>query len=311
MRPGADASLRIVVLSDLNSAYGSTRYGAEVSHAVKLTIDAWRPDIVLIAGDMIAGQQPSLEDERVRAMWAAFDSLVAAPLREAEIPVVFTLGNHDASGFPAHARDRRLAAEYWRGPAAAGVAEPIVGNFPFYYATRVDDVFIAALDATTSRTFADSTQMQWLRRALQSEAARGANMRIVLGHVPLYAVAIGRNRPGEVQDEPDALRRLIEVHDVNLFVAGHHHAYYPARRGALEMLHAGALGAGPRPLIGSTLEPYRTVSVLDLWPARDSIVDRTYRIDARGIELVDTRVLPERIDGINGWVVRRDAPVRH
>lgn len=298
--------VRIVVLSDLNGPYGSAAYGPEVHYAVDLTVRAWQPDLVLIAGDMVAGQQPSLSDDRVRVMWAAFDSAVAAPLREAGIPLVFTLGNHDASGFPAHARDRHLAAEYWLGPAAAGVAAVPGGNYPFYYAAEHRGVFIAAIDATTSRTFADSVQIHWLQQTLQSDAARASAMRFVLGHVPLYAVAEGRNQPGEVQDEPDSLRALLEQHGVHLFISGHHHAYFPARRGALDMLHAGALGNGPRPLIGGTGEPYRTVTVLDMWPARDSMVDRTYRIGAGGLELVDPRSLPARIEGINGWILRRD-----
>ena len=302
----APAPMRIVVLSDLNGPYGSVDYGPEVSHAIELTVETWRPDLVLIAGDMIAGQRPALPDERVRAMWAAFDSVVAEPLRRARIPVIFTLGNHDASGFPAHARDRRIAAEYWRSAAGAGVVRPRVGEYPFHYAVSIEDIFVVALDATTARTSTDSTQLAWLRRVLRSDAARAADMRIVLAHVPLHAVAEGRNQPGEVQDDPEALKAILEQEDVRLFVAGHHHAYYPARDGALEMLHAGAVGDGPRPLIGSSLAPYRTVTVLDVWPARDSIVDRTYQMTADTLHLVDIRSLPPRIDGINGPVVRRD-----
>ena len=298
--------MRIVVLSDLNGPYGSLAYGPEVSRAVELTVRTWRPDLVLIAGDMIAGQRPALPDERVRAMWAAFDSVVAEPLRRARIPIVFTLGNHDASGFPAHARDRRIAAEYWRAAGNSSVVRPRVGEYPFHYAVIVEDIFVVALDATTARTSTDSTQLAWLRSVLHSDAARAAAMRIVLAHVPLHAVAEGRNRPGEVQDDPAALRAILEEQDVRLFVAGHHHAYYPARRGTLEMLHAGAVGDGPRPLIGSSLAPYRAVTVLEVWPARDSIIDRTYYITADTLHLVDIRTLPPRIDGINGRVIRRD-----
>src|SRR5688572_6006739 len=112
----SDEPLVVAVISDLNSGYGSTSYDAEVSAAIT-HIREWQPDLVLIAGDMIAGQRPTLTDENVRAMWSAFDSVVAAPLRADRIPFAFTLGNHDASGHPAHERDRRLAAEHWTDPA--------------------------------------------------------------------------------------------------------------------------------------------------------------------------------------------------
>ncbi len=74
--------LRVVVVSDLNGAYGSTAYEPEVHRTVRLIREVWRPDLVLAAGDLVAGQRPALTDGNVRAMWAAFDSSVAGPMRE-------------------------------------------------------------------------------------------------------------------------------------------------------------------------------------------------------------------------------------
>lgn len=302
-----DRPVRVVVLGDLNSSYGSTDYDPEVGRAIELVVEQWRPELVLIPGDMIAGQRPTLSDANVRAMWAAFDSVVAAPLRRAGIPLAFTVGNHDASGHPAHERDRRLAAEHWRDAAHdPGTRRLDGGRYPFYYGLTRGGVLFLALDASTGGMAADTAQLAWLRRTLAGPQARDARMRIVLGHVPLYAVAEGRNRAGEVQAEPDSLRAILERGGVRMFVSGHHHAYYPGRRGGLELLHAGALGQGPRPLIGHGAAPYKSVTVLDLFPARDSVVDRTYRIRGDSVELVDVRTLPSRIDGVNGHVWRRD-----
>ena len=292
--PVPSEPLRVAVISDLNSAYGSTAYEPEVHAAVRVITEEWRPDVVLIAGDMIAGQRPALSDDNVRAMWAAFDAAVAAPLRRADIPVMVTLGNHDASGHPGHERDRRIAREYL-GDAAFPTATMSTGG-----------VFFVSIDASTGNVAADSAQLAWLRAALASAEARAAGMRVILGHVPLYAVAEGRNRPGEVQSAPDSLRSLLTRAGVDLFVSGHHHAYYPGRRAELALLHAGALGQTPRPLIGSNADPYKSMTLLELYPARDSIVERTWRIKADSLTLVDPAVLPERIDGINGFVVRRD-----
>lgn len=300
--------LSVVVMSDLNSAYGSTTYEPEVVHVIERTVDEWTPDLVLIAGDVVAGQRPSLEDDRVRAMWTAFDSVVSRPLRRAGIPLVVTLGNHDASGHPGHERDRRIAAGYWRDHRP-DVRILDGGRFPFYYAFTMGDAFFLVLDASTGAVVGDTAQMAWIRRALADPAAREAGLRVSLGHVPLYAVAEGRNRPGEVQARPDSLRAVLEAAGVRLHVSGHHHAYYPGRRGELEVLHAGALGQGARPLLGSDLPPAKTVTLLELFPVRDSVAERTFRVRADRLEPVDPAVLPERIDGFNGHVLRRDRHV--
>lgn len=304
--------LRIVVVSDLNGSYGSTEYEPEVHRAVRMIREVWRPDLVLAAGDLIAGQKPSLPDERVRAMWAAFDSVVAGPLREAGIPFGFTLGNHDGSAYPAHQRDRALAVEHWRAPGRhPGVAFVDSTHFPLYYSFRQGPVFVLAWDASYAGTAADSSMMEWVRRQLAGDAARTASHRLVLGHLPLQAVAEGRNRPGEVLAEPDSLRSLLERHGVHTYVSGHHHAYYPGRRGALELLHAGALGQGARPLIGSDAPPVQTVTVLDFFPRADSVAYTTYAFERGGegrMRLVETAGLPPVIRGVNGYVVRRDLP---
>lgn len=297
--------MRVVVLSDLNSTYGSTEYDPEVAHVVRRTVGEWRPDLVLIAGDMIAGQRPTLDDANVRAMWAAFDSVVAGPLRRAGIPLAVTMGNHDGSGHPGHERDRRLAVEYWGGRHGdLGIHDG--GRYPFYYAFTRGDVFFVVLDASTGAVVADTAQMAWLTTALASPEARSAGLRVSMGHVPLYAVAEGRDRPGEVQAHPDSLRSILEGAGVRLHISGHHHAYYPGRVGALDLLHTGALGQGPRALLGSDLPPIRTVTILDLYPARDSLAEQTFRVYGDALDALDVATLPRRIDGINGHVILRD-----
>ena len=299
------AIVEIAIISDLNSAYGSTTYDAEVETAVAL-IRKWRPDLVLIAGDMIAGQRPALTDGNVRAMWSAFDSVVAKPLRTAGIPLAFTLGNHDASGHPAHERDRRLAAEFWNDTVHTPRLQYVDrSRFPRYYAFVLKDIFVISIDASTGGVHGDSGQIRWLRSTLASPLAQDAKMRMVLGHVPLYAVAEGRNQRGEVQSEPDSLRALLSAGGVRMHISGHHHAYYPGRRDALELLHAGAVGSGPRRLLGTTGAPYKTVTLLRVFTDRDGIEIRTWRVDGDRLTPVDAATLPERIDGINGYVVRR------
>lgn len=307
-KPGAARATRAVVLSDLNGAYGTAAYADEVRHAVRHTVERWRPDFVLIAGDMIAGQAPRLPDSTVRAMWRAFDSTVAAPLRAAGIPLVVTLGNHDGSAYPAHGRDRRLALEYWRSaPRPRGLARADVDDYPLRYGLRFGSVFVASWDATRQESASDAELLAWLEGALASAEARGARHRVVLTHLPLYAVAEGRNRAGEVLADGDAMRQRLERWGATLVVSGHHHAYYPARRGALELLHAGALGGGARPLLGAATPSPKTATVLDF--LADSLSVQTFAVDSAGaLTVVETRALPPQLCGFTGGVVRRDRP---
>jgi hypothetical protein len=304
--------LRVVVVSDLNGAYGATAYAPEVHRAVELIRGRWRPDLVLAAGDLVAGQKPALTDAEVRAMWAAFDSAVARPLREAGIPFGFTLGNHDGSAYPAHRRDRALAVAHWRAPERrTGVAFADSAHFPVYYSFTAGGLFVLVWDASFAGTAGELPMLEWARAQLASPAARSARHRLVLGHLPLHAVAEGRDRPGEVLDEPDSLRALLERHGVGTYVSGHHHAYYPGRRGALELLHSGALGGGPRPLLGDSVPSPRTVTLLDFHFAADSVAYTTWALDPHapgGLRRVRTESLPPLLRGTRGHVVRRDLP---
>jgi hypothetical protein len=306
-RSPGDEMIRVAIISDLNSAYGSITYGPEVQRAVALIRDEWRPDLVLASGDLIAGQRPTLTDDNVRAMWHAFDSAVAGPLRDAGIPFGFSVGNHDASAYPAHARDRQFAIQHWRMPQhMPRLAFTDSVNFPLAYSFRAGPLFVVAWDAASAMVPSDPEHLAWLESQLRSSAAQAATLRIVLGHLPLYAVAEGRDRPGEVLDQPDLLLAHFERLGVNIYISGHHHAYYPGRRGAVDLLHAGALGDSPRPLIGSTVPSPRTVTLLDVEIATGAFRYTTYIVEADGVAgTVRLEDLPLRIDGHNGFVLRR------
>lgn len=304
---GGRPFLRALVLSDLNGASGSLRYPAEVSHAVALARGEMRPDLVLIPGDMVAGQAPDLPDRRVHAMWASFDATVAAPLREAGIPLVVTLGNHDAAAQARHARDRRIATQYWRDRIDRNDL-PFVDreHFPHRYSVRFDDVFIVVWDATNAESGRDDDLIDWLGDALESDAARDASHRVVLAHLPLYDVTAPPYYPDGVLADADALRRKLEKWEATMMVTGHHHAYYPGRRGTLELMHAGSLGTYPRPLNGGDGRPLKTITVLDFY--RDSVHVAGFEIDSvSGAAMpIPLEILPRAICAQNGWVARRD-----
>ncbi|BFM38784.1 metallophosphoesterase [Synechocystis sp. LKSZ1] len=302
-------AIRLAVISDLNSAYGSTTYEPEVRKAIQL-MPFWQPDLVLCSGDMVAGQSPSLSKQQIEAMWAAFDQQVAKPLRDAKLPYGFTLGNHDASSALGAKKtylfqqERDLAAAYWNDPAHdPGVDFIDRQDFPFYYSFKYKDIFFLVWDGSSNHI--PPEKLAWVEKTLASPEAQGAKMRILLGHLPLYAVAVKRNKPGEVMENADQLRALLEKYRVHTYISGHQHAYYPAHRGQLQLLHTGLLGSGPRQLLDSQLPPRKTLTILDVnFQNPDLTTYTTY--DMKTLGLIDYGQLPRFIVGHNGIVLRRD-----
>lgn len=297
---------RLVLISDLNSSYGSTNYIAEVHRGVAL-IPPLRPDLVICAGDMVAGQKAGLGRQRLAAMWAGFDRSVLAPLRSAGLPFAPAMGNHDASGASAGGRflfadDRAEAARFWRPRRdALGLTFVDTANFPFHYAIRQDDVFVLVWDASTAQVPAE--QRRWAERILAGPAARSASRRLVVGHLPLRAVSQGRDRPGEVLAQAAALQQLLERHGVEAYVSGHQHAYFPARLGQLDLFQLGAMGSGPRRLLGQTTTPFQTLTVLDLVGSPPRLVDTSF--DLRTLRRIDPQRLPHSLSDAAGRVLQR------
>ncbi len=301
--------VRIVSISDLNGAYGSTDYDPEVDKAIHL-LPFWQPDLVLCGGDMIAGQKSVLTREQIKAMWQAFDDHIASPLRQAKFPYGFTIGNHDGSGALGvggkylFQQERDLATEYWNNPQHhPGIQFVDRHEFPFYYSFEQAGIFFLVWDGSTSQI--PQEKLAWIEKTLASPQAQQAKMRILLGHLPLYGVAVGRNKPGEVMNNGEDLRAMLEKYRVHTYISGHQHAYYPGHRGKLQLLHLGILGSGPRALIDTTLPPRKTITVIDInFDSTELSTYKTYNMQT--LELIDDQELPHFLAGHNGMVLRRD-----
>lgn len=301
--------VRLMVISDLNSAYGSTEYDPEVDQGISL-IPFWQPDLVLCSGDMVAGQQPSLTPEQIRQMWAGFDRHIAAPLRQFGVPFGFTIGNHDASSAQAidggflFQQERDLASEYWNDPNhAPGIQFVDRFEFPFYYTFAHHNIFLIVWDGSSSKIPAE--KLAWVEQQLASPEAQQAGLRIILGHLPLYGVAVGRDEPGEVMENADQLRAMLEKYNVHTYISGHHHAYYPAHKGTMQLLHTGILGSGPRPLINTDLAPRKALTIVDVsFDSPDRTTYTTY--DMQTLKPIQFDELPRFLTGHNGMVLRRD-----
>ena len=306
----ARGDVRIVVISDLNSAYGSTDYIDQVKQAIAFLPD-WEPDLILCGGDMVSGQDNTLKPSEIEAMWQGFDKHIAAPIRKAKLPFGFTIGNHDASGSSFGGKstfenDRNAVIKYWNDPKH----DPSLNfvdraGFPFYYTFAQNDIFFLTWDASTAEIPAE--QLKWVEKSLASEAAQKAKLRMAIGHLPLYAVAKGRETTGNYLEDSERLRALLEKYNVRTYISGHHHAYYPAHKGKLELLNSGVLGDGPRRLLSGDLAPNRALTVIDIKLETAEMIYTTYDMDT--LKVIDQSTLPRYIDAPNGRITRRDIKI--
>jgi hypothetical protein len=303
--PAAEAGLRLVCLSDLNGPYGSTTYLPTVHRAVGL-IPSLQPDLVLCAGDMVAGQKRGLGPARLAAMWSAFERDVLSPLRRRGCPFAPAIGNHDASSLRREGRfvfaeDRRQASRFWQ-PRRDSLGLRLVdgGDFPYRYALRLGPLLLLVWEASSAAL--PPGQAAWAEAVLSAPPARGARHRLVMGHLPLRPVGAGRDSPGEVLADAARLQALLERHGVQAYVSGHHHAWFPARLGRLDLFHLGAAGNGPRRLLGQGRPTPHTLTVLDLMAGGPI---RATTLDLETLRPLDPGQLPGRLVDRRGRVLLR------
>jgi hypothetical protein len=243
-------------------------------------------------------------------MWDGFEQTVASPLRALNIPFGFTMGNHDGSAAIRgldyiFTRERNIAQNYWQNPAHdPGITIIDDYNFPFSYTFRQGDAFFLVWDASSQ--LINSEDLFWIEQSLASAESQASKIRFVLGHLPLYGIAIGRDKPGEVLLNPEKLRALMEQYHVHSYISGHHHAYYPGQRGNLNLLHTGALGGGPRQLIAGDLPPRKTLTIADVFFDSANAISRYTTYDLKTLEIISEENLPRSLVGHNGMVIRQD-----
>ncbi|WP_224997857.1 phosphodiester glycosidase family protein [Cesiribacter sp. SM1] len=305
LRPRGD--LRIAVISDLNSGLGAATYEWQVDSIIARIPRIWQPDLVICGGDMVAGMGVS-DTSTLSKMWAGFDKHIASPLRKANIPFAFTLGNHDGPrSYPA---ERKATAAYWNKPESeTGLQFTDRSHFPHYYSFVKDSVFVVSWDASSAEITEEN--LRWMATQFEKEEAKKAKFRFVIGHMPLYSVAQERNSAGNVLAQPEKLRQLLQKYKVHTYISGHQHAYYPGKRGALELLNAGAAGAGARGWLGMENTPLHTITIMDLFYEQDSITYTTYDIQqraAKDMAVLDDNALPTVMFGINGHLLRHNVP---
>ncbi|MGA6118746.1 metallophosphoesterase family protein [Sphingobacterium anhuiense] len=296
-------SLKILVISDLNDSYGSTAYSQEVLDLVG-SVSTLKPDLILCGGDMVAGQKKTLTREAIQAMWKGFDQAVLQPIKASGVPFGFTMGNHDAS--PNFVLDREVSASFWANHKAdVNLTFIESSHFPYYFSYLKNNVFIISWDASSSQIPAEVKS--WMKEQLDSPVAKEARFKIVLGHLPLYALVESKNKPGEVLEHADETLQFLKENQVDLYLSGHQHVYYPAKKESVILYHSGCLGGGPRSLLGHHEAPYKSYGFIEIpknIKNKDSVKVSAIRADDKHeVKLED---LPAQVSGFNGSLNRID-----
>lgn len=249
--PDVAPAERLVLVSDLNGRYGSTRYHQRVDRAAA-SIVALHPDLVLSAGDMVAGQAPEgLDDTTLEAMWAAFAESFIAPLARAKIPLAVTVGNHDGSAYPGFERDRRAFERHWLDRAPPDLLPG--SRWPWRYAIRRGGLLAITFDGTLPGAVS-APEREFVRQMLELHGDE-ASWTVVWSHLPFWPLA--RNREREILRD-DGFLELLHGSGVDAYVSGHHHLYYAGEDEA-GMLHVSvpALGGNARSFAsGSDRQPH-------------------------------------------------------
>ena len=301
----AVATLRLGLISDLNGSYGSTSYGGTVKRGVNLLVQQ-QPDLVLCAGDMVAGQKRSLTNLQLQAMWAGFEQSVRAPLQQAGIPLLPAIGNHDGSsqqqqGEWIYGRERQQAARFWEQHRADLPSELIdMDRFPFQYVWRRPGLFVVVIDASSATV--DSSQRQWIETALNSVHRSPDDLCLVMGHLPLTAFSEGRARPGECITDSGGLAALLRRARVDLVISGHHHAWYPSESMGLRLLSLGAMGSGPRRILGSAAIGSPSLTILEWFEHRNLV--REISFDLNTLQPLSSDSLPAKVN-VSGFAQAR------
>ena len=254
---------------------------------------------------MIAGQKTSITAEQTQAMWKSFDNDILKPIQQMQVPFGFTVGNHDAS--PSYQQDRKLAREFWlEKKKELGLQYVENSHFPFYYSFQQNGIFFISWDAAGSKV--NQEVFDWMQEQLQSKPAKKAKLRILLGHLPLYAIVASKNKVGEVLADNENTANFFEKNGIDLYISGHQHAYYPTTRKKLRILNAGCAGEGPRPLLGDNRPANRAYTIIEV-PVSEAkqFSYKTYvpNTDGKTIELSH---LPDSVVGFNG-ISKKDVPL--
>lgn len=207
-------------------------------------------------------------------------------------------GRRLAEAIDAHRPGVRTSREQW-APRKPPLEYVEASAYRFQYAFAMGPVLFISLDATYVGHLSER-EKRWLD-GLLLQHGRAYRHRVVFSHIPLWPFTHGRETDYLGDEE---LEGLLQRHRVDLYLSGHHHAYYPAAKDGVRYVSRACLGAAPRSLLGGHQRSERAITVIE-FPTDAPISVEAYRAPAY-TERIDRRTLPERVVSKRAALVRDD-----
>lgn len=190
------------------------------------------PVLILNTGDLVLGYDANSQD-KAREEFDDFEK-ATAPIREKNIPLYITMGNH--SGYTEFAREA-FVKRYENKETGTLYYSVDVNNCHFI-------ILCSELENETSQT--TGKQLEWLKADLKR--AKGKHIFVVL-HRPLYPkIKHLEDSLNKYPEKRDELAGLLKQYNVDMVFAGHVHVYNFSVVAGLGQIIAGGSGA---PLAGT------------------------------------------------------------
>lgn len=195
LRFNEDGKFKIMMMNDLQDTENTD---ARTLSFMRAALDSEKPDLVVIAGDMLSDMYPLANKER---MTKAIDNLMA-PMVERNIPYLITFGNHD------HDREDKMSAAeqleaykaYEQCYVPDGGCDPGTYNVPVLASGSDDMVFNIYMMDTNNKSELVSlsgyegvraNQVEWYK--LTSDSLKAANggavvPSLLFQHIPVKEI---------------------------------------------------------------------------------------------------------------------------
>ncbi len=235
---GADDSFSFVFMTDIHLYNGKN--AIKWFHRVIDDVNKLNPDFVLTGGDNIADAL-SQNWEKADTLYRLYNSMI----KEFNMPVYNTLGNHDVFGLYKVSGVSPDDPEYGKG-----MYQKREGSL--YYSFDYKNWHFIVLDGvglTDDRQFiglVDSTQIEWLKADLEKV---GKKRPVVISiHIPL--ITVGQVLVAMERDELSSLSvvanarsvvKILEQYNVKLVLQGHSHTLEDVYYNGIHYIIGGAV----------------------------------------------------------------------
>src|SRR3546814_15856828 len=125
--------------------------------------------------------------------------------------------------------------------------------------------------------------------------------------LPYTTLFRSKNKRGEVNAEADHTLAFFKKNNVDLYISGHQHAYFPAHKNGVKLFNSGCLGGGPRPILGHNELAKKAYAIIEV-PLKSP---KQFHFDAFIPETnapIHLSSLPDSVKGFNGVIKRMDIP---